>query len=195
MSFDTVGGIGGPKAGVHSVFSDPKRARAWALCWLGCCPLCPGGGQAAGLTVLLPWASRELWLLAQQQVDEVGAPELPSVSQPELFMSGRIPFALLHPALPRSIYGNQDNSALAAEGNRPYLRTQDCCGFSSALPSLWCGSGKAAESLRKQRGSLVSLKALPWWPNAMSQKRQSPRAPHPPMGAAWEWYQWACSAF
>lgn len=95
-------------------------------------------GSDCPLGRVFPWASCELAFLAQQQVNEVRAPELPSAPQPEntkLFMSGRIPFAVPHPALLRSICGNQDNSTPAAEGNRLYLKSQDRS-FSSARLSL-----------------------------------------------------------
>lgn len=66
----------------------------------------------------------------------------------------------------------RDNSTPAAEGNRLYLRTQDCCGF--LLPSKpLVGLRKSAKSLQSKEEASSPWKRSPWWPNA-------PQAPPSP---------------
>ena len=155
--------------------------------------------QSVGPEVLLPWAPSDLGFLAQQQqASEARAPELPPrCTQKTRSFLGRGGSPLLgHTQHCGSVCGNQDNSAPAAEGNRPYLRAQDHCGFTSALPSPWQGSGKAPKLLQKQSGSLISLKGPRlWWPDAMSQRRRSPGLSRPQLGGSREWQQQACVGF
>lgn len=144
--------------------------------------------QSAGPEVPLPWAPGDLGFLAQQQASESRAPELP----PRCTQKTQSFLEVGHTQHCESVCGNQDNSAPAAEGNRPYLRGQDPCGFTSALPSPWRGSGKVPESLQKPSGSLVSLKG----PHFSSHKGDAVCGlSRPQLGDSWEWKQQACVGF
>lgn len=84
--FDTAGGFGGPKPG------GPERAEAWAVTSWGA-SLCPGGGQAVGLQ----FRFSELPMIAAFHNCRLC---LTQKKNPKPFTSGRIPFAVPHPALP-----------------------------------------------------------------------------------------------
>lgn len=150
--------------------------------------------QSEGPEVPLPRAPGDLGFLAQQQASEVRAPELPPrrTQKTQSFLEvGGSPL-LGHTQQCGSVCGNQDNSAPAAEGNRPYLRGQDPCGFTSALPSPWWGSGKVPESLQKPSGSLVSLKG----PHFSCHKGDAVCGlSRPQLGDSREWKQQACVGF
>lgn len=131
--------------------------------------------QSAGPEVPLPWAPGDLGFLAQQQESESRAPELP----PRCTQKTQSFLEVGHTQHCGSVCGNQDNSALAAEGNRPYLRGQDPCGFTSALPSPWRGSGKSAQVASEAKWE----PRLPEGPSLfMSQRRRSLWAFPPPAG-------------
>lgn len=177
VSSDT-GGIGSPKPGVHSTFSNSKMAKAWAATTWGIslCVLEKAGLQGCNSTYLGFLCT---------QLSRTAFCVLLRKKKNELFMSRRIPFAVLHPASPRVFVEIKTIAPLLQRETYLIGEPRIVVAFFSPPYSVLVGLRKSAKSSEAKREPHL-LKPSPWWPDACCRRDRVLTLPHLPTGARME---------